>query len=686
MPKTTGVPTTGIPGTGKRPRQEHDDEDSSNPRKVRKLGQDAKKAGKASQKRRKGKKAQLAQRMTNVRKGKVVEDDFLITEQMDNKAKKWYEEVKGRTQGLKVSESDQHRVLSYAIDVIPELVKKGFNVVKVKTLTALSSHVSEMVGLHRDVVWRILNEAYYNEDLASLEGHVRGKASPKHPGHVSDADKQQIADAMRECTSNVQKSLEPPLVTYDMLADYASKKLGKVVNKKMVSALMGRAGLEYGEVKQMKELVRDPVVSGMAKMIFLLDFNEACAEVEKGDAVIIATDETYVESEIRPTNSIHLAGDPHFKGFKAKALPLKTGIMHGFSPHGFLVSYDNGEPFRVNINDKSKHDSGEYIAQGKTLNFNNETFLDWLRNALIPTAKKEHPGKKIYVLFDNAGFHGNCDEDFFDVRKATRKAIVEKLQALGCTKLKYNTGARTADGKVEVKQADLKLHEWIGKKKKRDVRFIKEASPLNDPDTLMLATVRWLHQNGHLDLLRNKAEKLLAAEGMTALWNAPYMSMWNPIELAWAGAKAYARALFKSDRTFANLVKHLRDGMYLRNDGKTNGPRGYVKDDPSDPNSLCEAARKIFDHTIRLMEEYIEDLVPDVAPPPEGVPPVTNMKRWLEGKMGALAAHPELEEARADFCGTRPAKLWYLAWFGRWYGSTEPAGEEDGDGGDAGML
>jgi hypothetical protein len=418
-------------------------------------------------------------------------------------------------------------------------------------------------------------------------------------------------------------------------------------------------------------------------MLFLLDFDEAWADVLSGDGVIIATDETYIESEIKPTHSIHLAGNPYFKGAKAKALPQKLAVIHGFTRHGFLTKYINGVPFRADVNDKNKRDSAEFIFQGSAVDFNNETFVMWLTNALIPTAQAEFPGKKVYVLFDNASFHTSADAEFFDVRKAARTTIIGKLRELGCVTLKYNTGNRTADGRVEVKEATL--NEAVITYQNREM-FKDKFKELNDPDILMLAATRWLHQNGHGGLLQNKVEKLLSSVGMKAIWNAPYMSQWNPIELGWAGGKGYAASLYKPSRVFSELVAHFRDGMYLPATGVKNGPRGYVKDDPNDPASLCTAAAKIFDHTVKVMNEYIKDYVPDVAPPPEGVPAVTSMTRWLEGEMGSLKAHPELEEIRAAFCGTRASRLWYITWHGRWYGSTELEEGEYGHGEDGGVV
>jgi len=68
-------------------------------------------------------------------------------------------------------------------------------------------------------------------------------------------------------------------------------------------------------------------------------------------------------------------------------------------------------------------------------------FVAWLRNRLLPTFAALYPGKKMFLVMDNAGYHKPRDESWVSSSKAQNKhALAHLLLDLGVSQL-TTTGA-----------------------------------------------------------------------------------------------------------------------------------------------------------------------------------------------------------------------------------------------------
>lgn len=63
-------------------------------------------------------------------------------------------------------------------------------------------------------------------------------------------------------------------------------------------------------------------------------------------------------------------------------------------------------------------------------------FVVWLRNRLLPTFNELYPGKKMYLVLDNAAYHKPRDETWISAAKSQSKhELAHQLQDLGVTQL-----------------------------------------------------------------------------------------------------------------------------------------------------------------------------------------------------------------------------------------------------------
>ena len=61
---------------------------------------------------------------------------------------------------------------------------------------------------------------------------------------------------------------------------------------------------------------------------------------------------------------------------------------------------------------------------------NGDMFEKWLKERLIPTFKARYPGKRMYLVMDNAPYHHAHPDDSFFARNHTKEEIQSKLAEL----------------------------------------------------------------------------------------------------------------------------------------------------------------------------------------------------------------------------------------------------------------
>jgi DDE superfamily endonuclease len=124
---------------------------------------------------------------------------------------------------------------------------------------------------------------------------------------------------------------------------------------------------------------------------FILEYAAALSEEEIGTAIIVYVDESYIHAH-------HASKKGWFHPSNRDVIGDDNGtrliILHAMTDSG-LLDYHN--------------------------TMTGVKFVAWLRNRLLPTFEKLHPGKKMVLVLDNASYHKPRDETWISSSKAKNK-------------------------------------------------------------------------------------------------------------------------------------------------------------------------------------------------------------------------------------------------------------------------
>ena len=150
---------------------------------------------------------------------------------------------------------------------------------------------------------------------------------------------------------------------------------------------------------------------------------------------------------------------------------------------------------------------------------NGAKFIAWVRFRLLPTFKAMFPGKRMWLIMDNASYHKPRDETWISTSKGLNKAtLADELIGRGVTSL------MTIGASPHLVPAELFT-----------------ASTGNGGCTkadLIAALQEWLEDHpGHN---RSVVEQLFDGEDYKIVYTPPYCPEVQPIELLWARIKRHA--------------------------------------------------------------------------------------------------------------------------------------------------
>lgn len=184
--------------------------------------------------------------------------------------------------------------------------------------------------------------------------------------------------------------------------------------------------MEYGELKwsPLEESFTNARIRS-----YILSLAAALKEEEKGTAVIVYMDESYIHQGQRTRFSwYHCSTNKNKKKSNTyKGQGSNSGkriiVLHAMTKDGMLTMPDVdpsnilSEEYlscalvfaEVNVDDITPADYHNSI--------NGEKFVMWMQNRLIPTFKARYPDKKMYLVLDNAKYHHHRGEDWITPSK-----------------------------------------------------------------------------------------------------------------------------------------------------------------------------------------------------------------------------------------------------------------------------
>ena len=347
----------------------------------------------------------------------------------------------------------------------------------------------------------------------------RGRGNPAHPLHDSN-------------TEAYGPSFEAELLIHNLV--HSQKTDGATVTATTISAEL--------RVKQNIEVSRRTVrrwlralgyrwrhkryVGGMKPQAkntrirqFILEYAAALSEEEAGTAVIVYMDESYIHAHLASKKGWFHPSDRDVIGDDNGTRLI---ILHAMTENGLLAVPDEvasnwlSEPALTAelVFEEVLEDGQDDSDYHNTMT--GVKFTAWVRNRLLPTFNELYPGKKMYLVLDNAAYHKPRDETWIDSSKAMNKHdLAHQLLDLGVTQL-----TTIGDSSRVVPSHLFEAKKSAGGPSK---------------DDLITATQLWLDQ--HPDYNRTVIEQLFDDTGNTLVYTPPFCPEVQPIELLWAKVK-----------------------------------------------------------------------------------------------------------------------------------------------------
>jgi transposase len=221
--------------------------------------------------------------------------------------------------------------------------------------------------------------------------------------------------------------------------------------------LVHKLGFRFGRGKLVARH-RDPHEDRANKRLYVLKHQEARILEKRGEAVLVYTDESYV-------NTTHARKQTWFdpKAPTKNEIVGQPGkgerliILHAITKDGFLVTKDaDGKPIEVSEDDAGLCDrivlSTELVFQAKVQysdyhqSMNADAFMAWFEYRLCPTFEALYPEKRMILVLDNAAYHRARHEDYVNPKAMKREELAEKLDEFAIDSV---PGVRTDENGIQ---------------------------------------------------------------------------------------------------------------------------------------------------------------------------------------------------------------------------------------------
>jgi hypothetical protein len=171
---------------------------------------------------------------------------------------------------------------------------------------------------------------------------------------------------------------------------------------------------------------------------------------------------------------------------------------------------------------------------------NGDKFVAWLRNRLLPTFAALYPGKKMFLVLDNAAYHKPRDESWVTAGSQQNKhELAHQLLDLGVEELTTSTGRSVPSHLFEA--------------------AVSAGGPTKDD--LVAAVKKWLEE--HPDNNKTVVEQLMSDAGHSIIYTPPFCPEVQPIELLWAKIKRYVAEHAVINRSLNEARSQTEDAFEL---------------------------------------------------------------------------------------------------------------------------
>ena len=192
------------------------------------------------------------------------------------------------------------------------------------------------------------------------------------------------------------------------------------------------------------------VDSAALRAEFVMNLSRAYEEENAGTAVVVWFDESFCHTHHKRKGTIVDMSDAKQFVQRRRAAPAATlrtsggGVMfivlHAASKHGLVVTRDDkGEPIRVGEDDQRSKPTAEWVYRSNRkisdsdyhAHITSDAICQWLRRRLFPAVRALFPGRRVWLIGDNARTHKAMPADWLNPKKASKKAIHQFLHERG---------------------------------------------------------------------------------------------------------------------------------------------------------------------------------------------------------------------------------------------------------------
>lgn len=333
----------------------------------------------------------------------------------------------------------------------------------------------------------------------------------------------------------------------------------------------------------------------------LLVLNQALSEVKAGKAVLLFTDQTFIDTR---THSRYGYIHPekthaHFP----KGTGLRVAHMHALTAHGLLaVTGPDGKPVIPPSSDDIRGERASTAADTAELTcslkadtgapepagperekkgFSAKVCADWIENRLLPAARKVWPAPmKLYLYMDNFSGHTGRDKSRYWPQGGlghTREWNLLQLRAAGCTSLTHGGSTFTIDS------------------------LLASPKPAGGPNAKKIIELgrAWMWENCPDNAFSAVQRAAMRDANLLIIFSVPLTPDANPIEYWWGTCKGGLSRLWDGDVDPAVIISRWRSialdqGMAMEGVDALGGSPAL--------NPLCQS---YVDTAIRWADEFL---------------------------------------------------------------------------------
>jgi transposase len=170
---------------------------------------------------------------------------------------------------------------------------------------------------------------------------------------------------------------------------------------------------------------------------------------------------------------------------------------------------------------------------------NGDKFIGWMQQRLFPTVHKLYPGKKMYLVLDNAKYHHHRGPDWFAPSSKTKGQLADFLRQCSVASITVDSGRVIPECKFS---ADAR-----GK--------------AGGPTLVQLKEAVKQHLAAHPEINTTVPQQLMDDAGYELLYTPPYVSDLQPIEMIWAFTKSFVARQSHRTRTAHACAVQTREAM-----------------------------------------------------------------------------------------------------------------------------